>query len=803
MNSCPRPRSIRIFLVIIALLFCAGCALDISHLKPQKQPPKPSSKTSKQEILNLPETEEGQKVAALPTVEQEEKVVPPAKVEEKQEIVGAAAKVQDKEKIAAPAKVEGKEEIPGPLKLEVIEIATPPTIEKKEEIAVLPMVEQEAKMAPPATIEKKQETAPLAKIEEEQKITPPAKTWEQEPLPLAKARGTSPTSPAAQAQKQEKIVAPAKVEEEKEIPGPLKLEVIEIATPSTIEEKQEIATLPKIEEEQKITPPATVEEGSSPVSEAPQDSPLAPSPQTQKKSDQEMLDSALEFCQASYDYWEQGDLSNAIDALDQAYSLILRVTANHDPEILQQREDLRFTISKRIIECYSSRFTVANGYHKAIPLVMNRHVEKALKLFEGKERRFFLNAYRLSGRYRPAIIRALKEAGLPEELSWLPLIESGFKIRAFSRSRALGLWQFIASTGYKYGLKRDYWIDERMDPEKSTMAAISYLKELHQIFGDWTTALAAYNCGEGTVLKCIRTQRINYLDHFWDLYEKLPGETAFYVPKFLAVLHILNDPESHGFILPPVDEEIETEEVTIDKQVHLKTMAKYLGISYEVLKDLNPALRRNATPNRPYAFEVPKGKGAVLLSNLGDIPVWRPPVPVYVRHRVRKGESLSVIARRYRTSVRAIMALNGLKSSHFIRAGRRLKIPTRGAYRRLMEPPLPVPGPKVKRSLMEYVVRKGDSLWRIANRFGTTTKAIQSANQLNDTHLRIGQILLIPEGVTALKEMKTKTYIVLEGDSPYIIAQKHQMNLSEFLRLNHLTPRSTIFPGQVLLVKAE
>jgi membrane-bound lytic murein transglycosylase D len=434
---------------------------------------------------------------------------------------------------------------------------------------------------------------------------------------------------------------------------------------------------------------------------------------------------------------------------------------------------------------------------------MNKHVEKALKVFKGRERKFFLNAYRLSGRYRPAIIRALKEAGLPEELSWLPLIESGFKIRAFSRARALGQWQFIASTGYKFGLKRDYWVDERMDTEKSTQAAIAYLKELHQIFGDWTTALAAYNCGEGTVLKSIRTQRINYLDDFWDLYEKLPRETAFYVPKFLAVLHILNDPEAHGFILPPVDEEVETEEVTIDKQVHLKTMAKYLGISYEVLKDLNPALRRNATPNRSYVFKVPKGKGAVLLSNLGHIPVWRPPSPVYVRHKVRNGESLSVIARRYGTSVRAIVASNGLKNRHFIRVGWKLKIPTRRTYASLSKASLPVPVSKVKGNLIEYVVRKGDSLWRIANRFGTTTKAILSVNHLNNTRLRIGQILMIPKGSTALIKMKTNTYTVLEGDSPYTIAQKYQMSLSEFLRLNHLTPRSTIFPGQVLRVKAE
>jgi len=320
----------------------------------------------------------------------------------------------------------------------------------------------------------------------------------------------------------------------------------------------ETSGLPDGETKEKLLPQAVPLENGPPLTE--QESPTKPA--------QEMLDSALEFCQASFDFWNKGDLDNALDALDQAYSLILKVDANpEEPEILQQKDDLRFTISKRIIECYSSRFTVANGYHKAIPLVMNRHVEKAIKLFTVRERNFFLDSYRRSGRYRPAIVKALKEAGLPEELSWLPLIESGFKLRAFSRARALGLWQFIASTGYKFGLKRDRWIDERMDPEKSTMAAIAYLKELHQIFGDWATVLAAYNCGEGAVLKRIRSQKINYLDNFWDLYRKLPRETAFYFPKFLAVLHILNDPEAHGMRLPPVDEEIKSEKIKIEKEV--------------------------------------------------------------------------------------------------------------------------------------------------------------------------------------------------------------------------------------------
>ncbi len=554
---------------------------------------------------------------------------------------------------------------------------------------------------------------------------------------------------------------------------------------------------PPIISEEKIT-------ASIPPQKPLKDSTVPPVLETNEKSEQEMLDSALEFCQASNDFWEQGDLENAIDALDQAYSLILQVNDNDvNPEILQQKEDLRFTISKRIIEVYSSRFTVANGYHNAIPIVINSHVERALNLFKGKERQFFLDSYRRSGRYRPAIVKALKEAGLPQELSWLPLIESGFKVRAFSRARALGPWQFIASTGYKYGLKRDQWIDERMDPEKSTRAAIAYLKELHQIFGDWTTVLAAYNCGEGAVLRYIRTQKINYLDNFWDLYEKLPLETAFYVPKFLAVLQILNDPEAHGFILPPVEKEIETDIVTINKQVHLKTMAKYLGVPYVVLKDLNPELRHNSTPNRPYAFKVSKGNGELLLSKLGDIPVWRPAVPVYVMHKVRRGESLSVIARRYRTSIRAIMQINRLKSSRFIRAGWKLKIPTSKTYAYIEKTSSPVLNSKAKVKLTEYVVKKGDSLWKIAKRFGTTTRSIKSLNQLNNTHLRIGQVLLLSKASTIKKKMHTNPYKVLKGDSPHIIAKKYQMDLSEFLRLNNLTPRSTIFPGQVLLVKAK
>jgi membrane-bound lytic murein transglycosylase D len=436
---------------------------------------------------------------------------------------------------------------------------------------------------------------------------------------------------------------------------------------------------------------------------------------------------------------------------------------------------------------------------------MNKYVEDALALFKGKEREFFLGAYARSGRYRPAIVKALNEEGLPEELSWLPLIESGFKVRAMSKARALGMWQFIASTGYKYGLIRDTYIDERMDPEKSTKAAIAYLTELHNIFGDWITALAAYNCGEMRVLKLINTQKINYLDNFWDLYQKLPSETASYVPRFLAVLHILNNPEEHGFTLPPLEEEIEYENVTIDKQVQLKAIAERLDMDINDLKDLNPELRQDYTPKVAYPLKVVKGKGELLLSKLDDIPLYRPPVTAsanYIEHRVRSGESLSVIADRYKTSIKAIMDMNSLKKKDYLKVGWKLKIPTGKGYVSSEVSASSYQEGSGKEPI-KYVVKEGDSLWNIANRYHTTINAIKALNGLQNANLKVGQVLIISTVIKASKSINPQEYIVREGDSPYLIAKKNQMNLSEFLNLNNLTSESTIFPGQTVQVVAE
>ncbi len=459
-------------------------------------------------------------------------------------------------------------------------------------------------------------------------------------------------------------------------------------------------------------------------------------------SDQGRLDMALELCKLSQDLWEDGDKDGAIKVLDDAYGLILSVkNSENDPTIEQQKDDIRFLISKRLLEIHTSMFRTTKGLNNPIPLVENKYVKREIELFTGKERRFFLSAYKRSGRYRPMIVRELKKAGLPEELSWLPLIESGFKVRAMSPARALGLWQFIPSTGYKFGLKRNVWIDERLDPEKSTKAAIAYLTELHEIFGDWTTVLAAYNCGERNVLRAIDRQKINYLDNFWDLYEMLPRETARYVPRFIATLLIIKNPQKYGMVLDDPDEPIRYETVMVNKQMALRDIAKAIGVEPVLLRDLNPSLRYGVTPDKTFQLRIPVGYKKILMAKLDTIKKWRPPKRRYyarsrkgrasvIRHRVRRGETLGMLARRYHTSIKAIKRVNRLRSNT-IRIGQILKIPTkRYAY-------------KTKRH-KRYVVKRGDTLWDIARRFKVSVTSLRRINRLSSNCLYIGQVLTIP-----------------------------------------------------------
>jgi membrane-bound lytic murein transglycosylase D len=393
------------------------------------------------------------------------------------------------------------------------------------------------------------------------------------------------------------------------------------------------------------------------------------------------------------------------------------------------------------------------------------------------------------------ILEELRKAGLPDELSWLPLIESGFKVRALSRARALGLWQFISSTGYRFGLKRDRWIDERMDPLKSTQAAIRYLTELHDFFGEWTTALASYNCGEIRVQNVIRTQHINYLDNFWDLFAQLPYETARFVPRLLAALLIINNPEQYGFSLPTPVPPLKYETVTISHPAKLSSLSTSLGLEASTLAFYNPELRYESTPDQEYILKVPVDCGEKALAAISSLPRWIPPEATYTWHYVRSGETLSIIAKRYRTSVSAITRLNGLRSTRLIWPGQRLKIPGGGGTPVSSYVPQTFkPGEKIT-----YSVKSGDYLYLIAKNFNTTVERIKEDNGLKSNILFTGQTLAIQTG----RPDGAVSYKVNEGDTLFSIAQKFGMELNELLLINNLGQDSKIRPGQEIWVNSK
>ncbi len=517
-------------------------------------------------------------------------------------------------------------------------------------------------------------------------------------------------------------------------------------------------------------------------------------------TDQARLDMALDLCNLAQELKQAGQVDQAIKALDDAYAILLKVEERDDPDISRQMDDTRILISRVLLQTSAVKANRFKGGSKEIPLTMNRYVQREIALLTGKERGFFLESYRRSGRYRPMIVRKLKEAGLPQELSWLPLIESGFKTRALSRARALGLWQFIPSTGYRYGLDRNTWIDYRLDPERSTDAAIAYLIDLHALFGDWQTVLAAYNCGEGRVDRVIKAQNKKYLDNFWDIFVQLPYETARYVPRFLATLHILNNPGKYGMVLPEPDKSLAYETVHVKKQMSLKDIAASLGVDAKVIAELNPELRYGVTPDTGFQLRLPKGYREVMLARVDEIKTWKPkprkPKTRIVRHRVRKGESLGRIAARYGTSVKAIMRANRIRRANHIKVGQVLRIPVKGSYYGSRSR-------SSKKRIVRHRVRKGESLGRIAARYGTSVKAIMRANHLRSAnHIKVGQLLKVPAGrkyYAGKASIRTVRYVVKRGDTLWKIAKKHRVSVSSIKRYNKLRS-NCLYIGQVLRI---
>ena len=450
-----------------------------------------------------------------------------------------------------------------------------------------------------------------------------------------------------------------------------------------------------------------------------------------------------------------------------------------------------------------------------VPIVVNDAVLNAVAYYQFRTPKAFAAALQRSGRYLPMMRAILREAGLPEDLVYIAMIESAFKSTAHSRAAAKGYWQFINGTGRRYGLKTTRDVEERGDPEKSTRAAAAYFRDLYEIFGDWYLAMAAYNAGEGRVLRGL--QRTGARD-FWELRERnaLLRETRDYVPFFLATALIAKDPARFGFDVVP-DPPLEFDVVEVPRPLDLARVALELGIDVETLRAMNGELRGRTTPRgvAGYPLRVPKGGGPVLSARLDSIPA----APEYRdrRVKVRKGETLARFAARNKVSVAELCAANDLRASARLRRGQLLVVPVRvaakpkaaaplaeaaeapaiaaplrGEVRALPTPsaavvdvaalgrdlsiaappapraPAPLPSrveipaegfesvsprapaarPAARRPAPRretHTVKKGDTLFRIASRYGVSVDALRRANRIGrSAAIRVGQRLSVP-----------------------------------------------------------
>ena len=369
-----------------------------------------------------------------------------------------------------------------------------------------------------------------------------------------------------------------------------------------------------------------------------------------------------------------------------------------------------------------------------IPVILNDSVENQMEYFESRGRDIFQLWLDRSARYIPVMKDIFHEKNLPEDLVYVAMIESGFNPYAVSWARAVGPWQFMPSTGKLYGLKIDWWIDERKDPIKSTQAAAEHLKDLHSIFGSWPLALASYNAGAGKVQRAVLRTRS---EDFWDLKASrfIRKETKNYVPKYMAATIIAKNPEAYGFSMTNVAP-FKYDEVVISESTDLRLIARCAGCTYEEIKELNPEIRRWVTPPdyKDYVLRIPSGSKEAFLANFAAIP---PEQKIkWERHEVTRGETLAGLARQYNTTPEAIRDINGLKKNR-ITPGKHLLIPI-DINGKPQDVSFLSPGQGAKQQIL-YRVRRGETLSIIATKHNVSVADIREWNKGIGKSVRAGQ----------------------------------------------------------------
>ena len=437
-----------------------------------------------------------------------------------------------------------------------------------------------------------------------------------------------------------------------------------------------------------------------------------------------------------------------------------------------------------------------------IPVVLNDDVLRLLNFYQNRGREIMEEGLKRSGRYVPLFREIFREEGVPLDLVYMAHVESHFKPNAYSRAKARGLWQFMLGTGKVYGLRQDWWIDERSDIVKSTHAAAQHLRDLYERFENWDLAMAAYNVGSRRIDR-VRRRYGKTLD-YWTMVKRkmLPRETRSFVPSILAALIIFRNPERYGFWVEP-DPPLQFETIDLKEQVDLRVVAEEIDVPVAELFALNPELRRGITPfhDDDYKLKVPLGKADLLEKRLANLPKDR---KLQVRHhKVKRGETLGLIAQRYRSSVTAIAQVNRIRNVHRLREGQDLLIPLAGGYSAASE--ARSVKPTSQQLPATHKVRRGETLGLIAQRYSSSVTAIARVNQIQDVHrLREGQDLLIPlaggnsvarSGAPTSQQLPA-THIVRRGDSLSRIAFRYRVSIRDLLLWNNLEVDQIIYPGQ-------
>jgi membrane-bound lytic murein transglycosylase D len=596
------------------------------------------------------------------------------------------------------------------------------------------------------------------------------------------------------------------------------------------------------------TPPALVPAAKTPAAavvetKAP---PTGATPAAQPDPAAELIAQVEKEYQLGQNSYQDGHLEAAKESFDQAFNLLLSssIDLHSDPRLEQEFDRVLegvnglelqalqqgdgFTEQKSepapIDEANEVTFPVdpnikakaaveVQATHSDLPLMLTDPVVSYINYFSTRGRGTLEHALERSGRYQAMIQRILKEQGVPQDLIYLAQAESGFHPQALSRAGARGIWQFMASRAKGYGLERDWWVDDRQDPEKATRAAARHLKDLYNEFGDWYLAMAAYNSGPGTVQSAVK--RTGYAD-FWELYKRnvLPKETRNYVPIIVAVTIMAKNPAQYGLDRIVPEQAVPYDTITIHYPVDLRLVAECVEASAESLQDLNPSLLRLTTPkDQSFDLHLPQGSkdkySAAIAAIPQDMRVW------WRYHKVSSSDTLASIARAYRTTPRAIAQVNNLDAEQDLPADSKLIIPVSPGRRPSGEASV-----SYAKHATVYKVRKADTVESVADDFGVSPLMVRRWNHLSGSSLRGRRILYVHLPVTpslsesepaAASKRRTNNNLAITpsnlplrhkvkpGETFYSIASSYKTTVAALKENN--SNIATLRPGMVLIIR--